>query len=60
MVRLDSTAIEKGLKSVMTIEGCKAVSLIPSGSPYSCLKSEEVKVCTNTTVNACTTFYYFL
>lgn len=44
MLRLDSVAVEKGSKSVVYIEGCKAVSLIPSGNPYNCLKSEEVKV----------------
>lgn len=43
MLRLDSIAIEKGSKSNVSMEGCKAVSLAPSGSPYSCLKSEEVK-----------------
>lgn len=43
MTRLDSIIVEKGFKSVMSLEGCKAVSLIPSGNPYNCLKSEEVK-----------------
>lgn len=44
MLRLDSITLEKGSKSNVIVEGCKAVSVTPSGSPYSCLKSEEVKV----------------
>ncbi len=45
MVRLDSILIERnGEKIVTTFEGCKAVSLAPSGNPYNCLRSEEVKV----------------
>lgn len=45
MARLDSILMERNEeKLVLTFEGCKAVSLAPSGSPYNCLKSEAVKI----------------